>query len=1542
MKHMLISIGLIGALWGSAARADEGPGFFVIEWDRDVIPPRARDALTNNPLWDSTPADEELINVGVPVALSINAGDATTVEDILWTIDLSVIKAYSIDSDVTANTGGFLTECSTTEISASDLEQEQINYYYTEVGTSDVSVSALVDGKRMTDTITFDVQRHPKAEIFYATGDGQSVDDTPDTDPDNVLGQHHWWHQEIASVLSTDDIDFLLFHRGFIHKFDCWRAMFDYPCVKVYLPGTLATGEGYVPTGDEFDHLGFPCGDSDCSDEDGSGTGIVDRERPEPDTDHPILPLPPTFTLVGDGSWCLGDYATASDASTELESGIHLNVHFNACHDGDFVNPLRTPADPIFWRFHLMLTKVHELWQLLQLHRTTITVTDTDCSGTENVYYPDEDLAFYLDNVSCADGIDDPCDPPSGYPFGIGTTTVNCIAKDVLLLDPEADPDVVGYGRTTCVTFDVTVNACSLTGGSAETLISESSRWIENRGVEDCNGNGAPDDEDIQQQNFGFIPAQGVLVGLTPNALATHDFNMDGHLDLAVTKAIPDRVAVLDGLGNGLFLPAADYPVGNVPVSVAAGLVDPLDTWPDLVIANDLGNSVSVLLNNQDGSFGEATEYAVGFGPSDVALGDFDGDGALDVVTSNRVVNTVSILFNNGDGTFGEHVEYAVGLNPSSVIAADLDLDGLVDVAAANEGDDTVSVLWNTGDGTFEAADREFDVGVGPVDLIAVDLGGLGEDGLLDLITADGGGGSVSVLYNWGLRNLGFEPDTIVVGAGPSALVAADLDSDGDQDIVVTKGGEDTVSVLLNNGRGFLDVSEIAPIVGPDRQALLAADFDENSYPDLATAAPADIMVNLRLNTTIPAFSPDCNENLAPDECDILPPDGCADPFNCDFDGFMNSALGQASLSLESIDGQTVLRVDGIGSSLTDGVRQIVPSTLEMDTRLTLPNFSQSEKGAILRTDQIGILDGEPDQLFSTMFVENTGTELLITGDWSALDPTGYEIRIFSNGLLVISISGLAQGVVSAFDLPDIFGLKCTIGEGWCSITEPLPCWHIVHPINDECPCDGASTGSDYAMWVFLGGATSLKIPGSPRGAIIGDTIAILPENPSIVPSAQTSIEMLAANTGALTIAAMTTVPPPGSFDLNRDEIPDECQALPLTCATDVNADCNGNGFADACELDGANGEAYGPAVSVQDTQTAFGDSDLGLLDLANGSELDVAYGTIRGDVLYLLLAGNLESNFNKLEIFIDSIDGEGQNRLRGDNPNVEFDGLNRMGDDGSGNGLTFDADFAADYWLSFSGGSDPYELFGNYAELLTDGGGTGRFLGSTSAGGSDDGVLSGGDNPAMIRVTIDNSNTEGVTGGIGMDSGVGVMTGVEVAVPLVAIGSPAGAIRICAFVNGAGHDFLANQVLGPIGGGENLGDPRAVNFDVIPENQFFAVFFGVDCDGNGLVDSCEAANGIQADCNENGSLDVCDLADGTSEDANGNGVPDECEETLCEGDANGDDVVNPLDSGYVLARFGCSVGTGDPSCDAADVNGDSAVNPLDSGYVLARFGPCE
>ncbi|MDW8104689.1 MAG: dockerin type I domain-containing protein, partial [Armatimonadota bacterium] len=379
-------------------------------------------------------------------------------------------------------------------------------------------------------------------------------------------------------------------------------------------------------------------------------------------------------------------------------------------------------------------------------------------------------------------------------------------------------------------------------------------------------------------------------------------------------------------------------------------------------------------------------------------------------------------------------------------------------------------------------------------------------------------------------------------------------------------------------------------------------------------------------------------------------------------------------------------------------------------------------------------------------------------------------------------------------------------------------------------------------------------------------------------------------------------------------------------------------------------------------------DSNLGLVDYANGSELDVAYGVIKDGVLYLLLAGNLESNFNKLEIFFDTRPG-GQNRLRGDNPDVDFGGLNRMGDDGSGNGLTFDPDFAADFWIGVTGGGAPYRLYANYAELGNPG--VGLYLGNTGA--ASDGVLVDGNNPFGIRVTINNSNVAGVTGGTGLGNGAGVLTGVELAIPLSAIGNPSGPFKVCVFINGLFHDFLSNQVLAGIGGGGNLGEPRQVNFGSIPGNQYFVVqpevvryrISGVielrDYGGDvtqvpitvelrreGVAVRSEVlytdANGNYALSNvEPGTYDVAFKASHwlrtvvtgvrvRNADVTGVNV------SLTNGDINGDNEVSLLDFGALVAAYGTSPGDANWNPEA-DLDGDGDVSLLDFGILVRSFG---
>lgn len=216
-------------------------------------------------------------------------------------------------------------------------------------------------------------------------------------------------------------------------------------------------------------------------------------------------------------------------------------------------------------------------------------------------------------------------------------------------------------------------------------------------------------------------------------------------------------------------------------------------------------------------------------------------------------------------------------------------------------------------------------------------------------------------------------------------------------------------------------------------------------------------------------------------------------------------------------------------------------------------------------------------------------------------------------------------------------------------------------------------------------------------------------------------------------------------------------------------------------EVDGELDDAYGGALSVQQVQTGFGDP---------GSELDAAYSILLVDRLYLMLTGNLEPNFNKLEIFIDSELG-GQNKIisnlnsNNDNWAEKFDGF------------TFDKGFTADYLLIVRHGFGSTQLDLDFTKLGAGGSGgmVGRF----------DPINSGKNGPfeASNGLVIGFNNTN--SGGIGSDQGQranqeearSVRTGTELSIPLELIGSPKSEIRMCVMINGQGHDYLSNQFLG-------------------------------------------------------------------------------------------------------------------------------------------------
>jgi hypothetical protein len=204
-------------------------------------------------------------------------------------------------------------------------------------------------------------------------------------------------------------------------------------------------------------------------------------------------------------------------------------------------------------------------------------------------------------------------------------------------------------------------------------------------------------------------------------------------------------VRVLLGQGDGTFLPAQTFPAGSTPYSVAVGDFNG-DAIPDLAVANSnalfVGTpSVSVLLGKGDGTFLPAKNFPAGNTPYSVAVGDFNGDGKLDLAVANAYTsNTVSMLLGNGDGTFQPALNFPGG--GASVAVADFNGDGKPDLALARG---TVRVLLGNGDGTLQTTNVSYVAG-GSSSAVAV--GDFNGDGVPDLAVANSGSNDVSILLN--------------------------------------------------------------------------------------------------------------------------------------------------------------------------------------------------------------------------------------------------------------------------------------------------------------------------------------------------------------------------------------------------------------------------------------------------------------------------------------------------------------------------------------------------------------------------------------------------------------------------------------------------------------------------------------------------------------------------------------------------------------------------------------------------------------------------
>ena len=344
-----------------------------------------------------------------------------------------------------------------------------------------------------------------------------------------------------------------------------------------------------------------------------------------------------------------------------------------------------------------------------------------------------------------------------------------------------------------------------------------------------------------------------IKVGKGAGSVEAADFNKDGFADLVVANAEDSSVTVLLGNGKGDFSKAQGSPFfsNRFPNDIAVADLDN-DGNPDIAIANTEVSALTVLAGNGKGQFKQpaSSPYMVHSKPHThgIAVGDFNGDGYLDLATDSWGINNVLIIFGDGKMHFGNETFYQVGNRPYQRLrAADLNKDGKPDIITTNLEGNNATVLLNQGGGKFKDADGSpFPCGSAPFGVAVGDING---DGNADLaiansptITAESKGtdGLWILLGDGTGKFASLKGSPFKTGKSPSRVAIGDLNGDGINDIAVTNYNDMSITIFYMGKDGVAASETIAAGNHPDgicihdlngdgKNDIVVSNFDDNN-----------------------------------------------------------------------------------------------------------------------------------------------------------------------------------------------------------------------------------------------------------------------------------------------------------------------------------------------------------------------------------------------------------------------------------------------------------------------------------------------------------------------------------------------------------------------------------------------------------------------------------------------------------------------------------------------------------------------------------------
>ncbi len=335
-----------------------------------------------------------------------------------------------------------------------------------------------------------------------------------------------------------------------------------------------------------------------------------------------------------------------------------------------------------------------------------------------------------------------------------------------------------------------------------------------------------------------FTGARGIVIG---------DFDRNGWPDIAQANTSRNSVTILLN-HDGALTKAFDVPVDRGPFDISSGDFNG-DGIIDLVVTTADADSIAVLTGKAGGAFAAPVRFALTDvrSPRGIAVADVNGDGKADLLVTGYDSNAVTVLFGDGRSGFTRGASwFGPFTQPQGVAVADINRDGRADLVVAADGPAGLVVQYGNGSTDVFATGKAVP---GSHDFNVVTVADVNADGWPDAIAASTRNSEVSVFLG-GAAGLTLS-HSYTTGSSPRGISLADVNVDGVVDVITADYASSTVSVLLgqrNAPGNFTNATQIA--AGAGSRAVAAADFNVDGRVDLATGNQNAAVTTVLSNTT--------------------------------------------------------------------------------------------------------------------------------------------------------------------------------------------------------------------------------------------------------------------------------------------------------------------------------------------------------------------------------------------------------------------------------------------------------------------------------------------------------------------------------------------------------------------------------------------------------------------------------------------------------------------------------------------------------------------